>query len=394
MAVIEGLSFPRGYFQFHTHPSINYQLNRLLPTASYEEVAMAGRRITGLASWKSVMLTLAEQAESQSRLLHASSYLRAAEFYMRPGDPDKVKANERFVALFDAAMADSPLQRCEVQYAEGALPVLRLAPQGPRRDVLLVHGGFDSFAEELVFNYLDYPCHGIEVILFEGPGQGQALRRYGLTMDPSWEKPVAAILDYFDVAGCTLMGLSLGGYLAPRAAAFEPRVKRLIVNDVLADFLDCFASSGNGAETAAAIEALLREDRLDELDALAKPLMAQEETADWGVRHGMAVCGAGRPAEFFRWLTCIRTSPFSHRITQDVLLMAAAEDHIVPLHQFFDQARALGNVASLTTQLFTAADCAQSHCHVGNLALTQEYVRNWIDWQLRMADERHAASCA
>lgn len=211
MSVIDGLTFPRGYFRLHPHPSINYQLNRLLPTASYEEVVTAGEGITGLTSWKSVMLKLAKQADEQGRLLHASSYYRAAEFYMLPGDPDKARANERFLALFDAAMAGAPLQRLEVPYADGALPVLRLAAQGPRRDVLVVHGGFDSFAEELVFSYMDYPCHGIEVILFEGPGQGQALRRHGLTMDPAWEKPVAAILDHFDIADCTLMGLSLGG---------------------------------------------------------------------------------------------------------------------------------------------------------------------------------------
>jgi pimeloyl-ACP methyl ester carboxylesterase len=385
---IEGLAFPRGYFQFHEHPSINYQLNRLLPTAALEEVKAAGRQVADLAAWKRQMLALGTRAEAEGRHLHASTYFRAAEFYMLPGDPDKEAANGKFLELFAAATEDLPLERLEVPYRHGALPVIRLPADGSRRDVLLVHGGFDSYIEELVFAYLDFPEHGIEVILFEGPGQGQALRRHGLTMDPAWEQPVTAVLDHFGIGECTLMGLSLGGYLAPRAAAFEPRVKRVIVNDVLTDFLDCFAHDGNDADPATMIDALLSQDRLDEIDRLATSLMNADEVVAWVIRHGMAVCGAERPAGFFQWLTRIKTAPFSDRLTQDVLLMAAAEDHIVPLHQWFDQARTLTNVASLTAQLFTKADCAQSHCHVGNLPLAQACIRSWIELQLRTAGER------
>jgi|SaaInlV_200m_DNA_3_1039701.scaffolds.fasta_scaffold02100_11 pimeloyl-ACP methyl ester carboxylesterase len=44
-------------------------------------------------------------------------------------------------------------------------------------------------------------------------------------MDVCWEKPTAAILDYFDLDDVTLFGLSMGGWLCLRAAAFEPRIK-------------------------------------------------------------------------------------------------------------------------------------------------------------------------
>ena len=73
---------------------------------------------------------------------------------------------------------------------------------------------------------------GYDVILFEGPGQGAALRRSSLYMTYEWEKPVAAVLDYFQLSDVTLVGVSLGGYLAPRAAAFEERITRLVAFDV------------------------------------------------------------------------------------------------------------------------------------------------------------------
>ena len=36
--------------------------------------------------------------------------------------------------------------------------------------------------------------------------------RAGLKMTHEWEKPVAAVLDFFELEGITLIGVSLGGY--------------------------------------------------------------------------------------------------------------------------------------------------------------------------------------
>jgi predicted esterase YcpF (UPF0227 family) len=42
-----------------------------------------------------------------------------------------------------------------------------------------------------------------------------------MKFDPAWERPVKAVLDYFNLEDVTIIGASLGGYLAPRAAVFE-----------------------------------------------------------------------------------------------------------------------------------------------------------------------------
>jgi len=83
-------------------------------------------------------------------------------------------------------------------------------------------------------------AHGYEVIGFEGPGQGAALRKYGLAFDIAWEKPVKAVLDYCDLDDVTLFGLSLGGWLCLRAAAFEPRIKRVIATGHAIDYMQCY----------------------------------------------------------------------------------------------------------------------------------------------------------
>ena len=95
-----------------------------------------------------------------------------------------------------------------------------------------MHDGYDSFMEELlhVMQYLTQA--GYEVILFEGPGQGAAIREHNLIFMHEWEHPVTAVIDYFDLNDVTLIGISLGGYLSLRAAAFEPRISRVVCYDI------------------------------------------------------------------------------------------------------------------------------------------------------------------
>jgi hypothetical protein len=71
------------------------------------------------------------------------------------------------------------------------------------------------------------------------------------------------------------------------------------------------------------------------------------------------------------------TASISPRLTQDVLLMAGAEDHYIPVHQLPDQIATLTHVRSLTARLFTRAEQAQNHVQVGNMGLA---FRIMIDW--------------
>jgi predicted DNA-binding ribbon-helix-helix protein len=63
--------------------------------------------------------------------------------------------------------------------------------------------------------------------------------------------------------------------------------------------------------------------------------------------------------------------------------MAGAEDHYVPLHQFYDQIKTLRNARSLTARLFTRAEQAQNHCQIGNLALSLQVIVGWLDAMMR-----------
>ncbi|NDJ36567.1 MAG: alpha/beta hydrolase, partial [Chloroflexi bacterium] len=207
--------FPVGYHDLHPTKIIDFQLNRWYSFGymRLEDMREAGANIKGLADWKGEMVRQAEKAYAEGRLMNAAFFYRAAEFFTHPSDPDKLALYDRFIDMFyNEVFASEPIERYEVPYGEACLPAMRVPAQtGQVRGTLVVHGGFDSFIEEFYALATYFAAHGYEVILFDGPGQGGALKHQHLPMDLAWEKPTAAVLDYFDREAVTLLGISMGG---------------------------------------------------------------------------------------------------------------------------------------------------------------------------------------
>jgi pimeloyl-ACP methyl ester carboxylesterase len=217
---------------------------------------------------------------------------------------------------------------------------------------------------------------GLDVVAFDGPGQGAALEA-GLPMTAEWHKPVGAVLDHFGVDDVTLMGFSLGGCLVMRAAAYEPRVSRVIADDILTDFTACFAYRLAARQKALVVNA----GRLPAavVDRLINRARSRNLLADWGIGNAETVFGVNTPAEALAAVRAMHTDDVSSRITQDVLLMAGAEDHYVPLAQLGAQIQTLTNARSVTARLFTRAESAQNHCQIGNLGLSLRIILGWLD---------------
>lgn len=374
-------TYPVGYRAFHPNETLNYQINRWIPGADEGEFVEASK-VASLLEWEQSMLRLGDRAAAERRHLHASTYYRAAEFFMGLERPEKLQVYARYREHVARVDVGAPYERVEVPFGAGRLPAYVFRAKGVRRDTLVIHGGFDSYAEEFLFWAVEFAELGYDVVLFEGPGQGGALRDFGLTMDPEWEHAIVALLGHFDIAECTLLGLSLGGYLAPRAAAFEPRIKRVIALNVMYDFFECFALK-LGPHAGVALSRRLAANDEAALELSFQQLSAGNLGLAWAVAHGRHVSGATSAGALLHWLKRMSTASFSDRLTQDVLLLAGSEDHIVPLGQLHRQAEALTNVRSLTTRLFTANDHAQAHCQVGNLRMVLDCVQSWMDFQLR-----------
>ncbi len=373
--------FHVGYEQFHPDVSLNFQLNRwvqwLGEDAVLADMRTVAPRIKDYADWKREFLQLAGKALADGRTLPAAFYFRSAEFFMASEDTDRRPARAQFLELVRRGYAITDTERYAVPYAGSTLPAYRFTPAQPTGTIVMF-GGFDSYIEEFFPIAFFLVESGYDVVLFDGPGQGGALDDNGLPMTHMWERPVKAVLDYFGLADVTLLGLSLGAGLAIRAAAFEPRIRRVIAHAVLFDFRECLFRQVNPVLKtilqlllAARAEALV--NTLVRRAALRKPVVA------WGIGQGMHVLGVTSPYQFFAAAKRYTTRHVSARVTADVLLLAGSEDHYVPLRQFYQQASALKRARSLTGRIFTRHEHAQNHCQIGNIGLALQVVLHWLD---------------
>jgi pimeloyl-ACP methyl ester carboxylesterase len=379
-----------GTYRLHDDVSINFQLHRWIAWTGGDalpDIRGVASRLTDYTTDRRLFLELAENAQAEGDLRRAAFHVRAAEFFVRGDDPDKQGLRARFVELLLRSRGMSDADRDRIPYGEGWLPAYRFHPEQATRGTVVVFGGFDSYIEELFAIMDGLRAAGWDVVGFEGPGQGGALEEAGLPFVVEWERPLAAVLDHYGLHEVSLLGVSLGGGLAVRAAAFEPRVRRLICDDILFDFLDVSLRQVPPL-VRAALTALLRTGADAAVDALVRRAMRRSPVLDWGLHQGMHVFGVDNPAAFLRTAARFTTAASSPQVSADVLLLAGAEDHYVPLPQFGRQLAALTGARSVSGHVLTRSDHAQDHCHVGNVGLSLDLITGWLDQMTRLDAER------
>jgi 2,6-dihydroxypseudooxynicotine hydrolase len=138
-----------------------------------------------------------------------------------------------------------PGERVAIPFEGKTLYGILRKPAGVAKPpVMAMICGLDSCKEETDAYEAPYLARGIATLVFDGPGQGEA--EYDFPIRGNYETAVTAVLDVIetradlDATRIGLWGVSLGGYYAPRAAAFEPRVKACIALSGPYDFAECW----------------------------------------------------------------------------------------------------------------------------------------------------------
>ena len=182
---------------------------------------------------------LAEEAAAKDRRLSAGeAWARATVGYhfakfVWMVDPKRSRAAADKAV---AAMAktheylDPNAERLEVPFDGGRVVGNLRRPAGePRPPLVLLVPGLDSTKEEFFRLENVFLDRGVATLSLDGPGQGES--GYDLPIRPDYDAAVTAVLDAIadrsdvDLDRVGLLGVSLGGYYAPRVLAFEPRVK-------------------------------------------------------------------------------------------------------------------------------------------------------------------------
>jgi pimeloyl-ACP methyl ester carboxylesterase len=323
--------------------------------------------------------------------MRANNYYRAAEFFLHgnPDDPRIDHAYNRARDCFHAAAAlfDPPIEPVEIPYEGTVLHgyFYRAAGSGSDaspRPTMMMHSGFDGPCEELHwFGAAAGQERGYHVLTFDGPGHAAARRLDGLVFRPDWENVITPVLDWLlarpgvDPTRVGLLGLSMGGMLAPRAAAFEHRLAACVAMDGVYDL--GLTVTQNMGGTRAEAEAVLCAASAPELDAMIEQLMATNPTIRWAATHGQYVMGVDSPRAFFAsYLDYTLADGIAEQITCPTLVCDAEEDI------FFDgQPKLLFEHLTCEKTLldFTTAEGAGAHCQAGAQRLAFGRIYGWLD---------------
>ena len=366
-----------------TDEQFNFQINRFMEPyynnpEIQETIENAVDQIKDQESWYTTWNKLGTLAEEKEDAGLASAYYQLADFFLSENDTRKPKTYAAFKRTFYNSIDTSNIEFDTIPYEGKSLPVARIKhPQATK--TLLFHGGFDSYLEEIIRLALNEGLINLEnynLLLFEGPGQGKALKD-GLPMTYKWEKPVSTILNYYHLEHADLMGMSLGGFLAMRAAAFEPRIEKVIAFDVYYNMLDSFTMK-------------LPQQALSVIKKIDNPIVAAEINhklalasaknvdLDFKIRKGNEIMGTTQASDLIKEAKNFTLKGIEDQITQDVLLLAGDHDMYVPTATLEHEAELLVNANSITKQMFDQKSGGERHCQVGNKKVAFDKVIDFL----------------
>lgn len=335
------------------------------------------------------------KVSARQAYLRASNYYRAAEFLLiSPEDPRIQTTWGSSKECFSNAgkLFSPPIESIEIPYEGTTLPghFYRLNENSnndtatpPPRPTLIAHGGFDSTLEEL-YTFAAAPAleRGYNCLTFEGPGQGGVIRKQKIPFRYDWEKAVTPVIDYaltkdrdIDPNNIALMGISMGGYLAARAAAFEHRISASILYNGVYDGYDAFAS-GFPQSLRTAVE----NGNTNAVNTVIDILSDIDANLRFNMKHGMWTTGTNSPFELIQGSKKYTVKGIAQKIKCPTLVLEAEKDDSFP-----GQPRMVYDALTCPKKyiLFTSEEGAEEHCQSGAPAISNQRIFDWLDETLQ-----------
>ena len=358
----------------------------VVPAIRAEDAQSWYRAWTGLAerveAQAEVSLAAGHAVSAAQGLLRASNYYRAAYVFMMQPDPDArlVAAYRSQRSAFERATQLQPAWArvvripFEIRDLHGYF-FTALHPEP--RPVLIITGGYDSTAEEAYF--YSGPAalaRGYHVVTYDGPGQGAALIEDGQVFRPDWENVLAPVIEWVksqpgvDAMRIAQLGVSFGGYLAPRAASALHSLAATVADPGQLSLLE---------EVRARLPAFLARQLPDGNKLLLRLIggtlnrRLKHLTQGWALRRGLWVHGLRTPMDYLRLTQQYATA--AARITCPTLICSAEGDEIgATADQLYAQLR-----APKARMRFTVAEGAGGHCETLGRSMFNARVFDWLD---------------
>jgi len=296
------------------------------------------------------------------KYLRASVYWLTAERMASHASPQKLEMYQRMVHCFErgVCLRNEPIEFVKIPYQHTTLPALLYRAGGGGGRPAMIH--FDGFDVTKEWMYLcgiacEFAARGISTLMVDHPGIGAALRLQGMPLNYDSERWASAAIDWLekrndvDPRRIGVVAMSLGGYYAPRAAAFEKRLAACV-------------AWGARWDNAGSHGRILRDPN------------AARSITGW-VDHALAYYGASTPDEAYEKICKMTLEGVVDRITCPLLVVHGANDRQVPLEQAERTVREAVNSSRAELRIFTTEEGGAEHVGGDLFSPTIDFIADW-----------------
>jgi dipeptidyl aminopeptidase/acylaminoacyl peptidase len=247
------------------------------------------------------------------------------------------------------------------------MPALFVPGEGPGPWPCLVHlDGFDGVKEMLYLMGLpqELRARGVATVIVDHPGVGEAVRFRNMFVEPETEKPAGAALDWLAARGDVLadrvgvLGISLGGYYAPRAAAFDPRFRCCVAWGASWDY------------------GRLTRERVHNL----RPI--ERSVSHWP-QHFRWVFGTSTPEAALAISARMTLEGVIDRLTCPLLIVHGENDRQTALADAQRVHDAAVNASERELRVFSLGEGGSEHCNIDNMTLAVDHIAEWVARRLK-----------
>jgi dipeptidyl aminopeptidase/acylaminoacyl peptidase len=310
---------------------------------------------------------------SGAQYLHrASAYYHVGERFLQPKSKEGLDAYMRGVACFrDAAkyIKRPRMEQVEIPYGGTSLPAVYVhaepANSSGKVPAVVFFDGLDVTKEIQYFKGVaDLVARGIACLIVDGPGNGESIRFRNLYLRPDTEHYATPVFDYLaarpevDAKRIGVMAISLGGYYAPRAAAFEKRYACCLAWGAQWDYQKIWR------------------DRFERL--------ARADTPSLSVAHQHIawVLNVKTQDEVLKHLEPFKLEGVVQKINCPFLMLHGDGDEQIPLNEAQKCFDAVGSKQK-TMKVFTREEGGYHHCQIDNQSICAAYMWDWLEQVLQ-----------